>query len=51
MGSSINHVDSRRGGQGGQPNDHFTTSALFSKSGHEGEVGQKYPKNDHVVYG
>ena len=32
-------------GEGGQPNDHFITQALFSKSDHKGGGGQKYPKN------
>ena len=39
-------------GEGGLPNDHFITLALFSKSNHEGGRGGKNTQNfDHVVYG
>ena len=38
-------------GRGGYPNDHFITTAFFSKSDHEGEGVINTLKSDHVVYG
>ena len=37
--------------RGSQPNDHFITQALFSKSDHKGGGGQNTQNFDHVVSG